>query len=351
MLEAWNPSVARASIETDWACVDRSFVELRKRAGSKIENLQTFCLERVYLRDQVPVLRGNLVGYYEDCLATCDAIERELLLAFASNPPNTADVVEFDRFAKANLALRNAAKAFCVERSASPYLTGIGRSAAIAVSTLLFAKMPDRSVVTFLGQRSGKTAAHPYLMHVVPSGMFQPIWHWQNPGRSMDSQYYSTEWSLRNHVLRELAHELFGRDIHSDLARQPPETPDVIFGYPEVKYLDHLITSGKANLFVTAVLVNLLNLRPEIATVLIIDDPKWYDQHSRGTHGLPRFARSWEFLNDVKLVVWTPTQGDRSQDLRSQLGGVTSRNFVVPGAITFLLGLRFARTSHWTLKP
>ncbi len=357
VLGPWDCANARATLEEDedWACLDRRYVNLRKRARRRIENRQTFCLQKILLEDDLPIVHSNLTGYYEDCLATCDALEWELLVAFGSTPPTSSEPEEFARFSESRLPLRQAGKSFANEKGSSPYLTGAGRSAAIAVATFTLAKRPDGSFVTFLGHRSAKTAAHPHLLHVAPSGMLQPIWHWQNPAKVMNSPYYKAEWSLRNHVLREVVEELFSIDFEKELADRPPETPDVILGHPEVKFLDDLMNSGGAKLFVTGVLVNLLNLRTEIATVLLIHDPIWYERHSRGTDGLPTFASNWEFLNYEELKkqdlprfwhspVWTPSGDNDSRDLLSRIGSVSPENFVVPGAVTLLLGLQFART-------
>ncbi len=154
VLEPWNSSVARAIVPTDLARPERRYVDVRRRAKRRMDNLQTFCLESIR-PDGLPVIRGNLVGEYFDMLATCDSLEEELLVAFASHPPQSAQ--DFDHFAKEKLPLRNLAKAFCAQKSASPYLTGIGRSAALAVSTLTLARKLDGSVLTFIGHRSGKT--------------------------------------------------------------------------------------------------------------------------------------------------------------------------------------------------
>jgi hypothetical protein len=89
-------------------------------------------------------------------------------------------------------------------------------------------------------------------------------------------------------------------------------------------------------------------------TVLLITDPNWYDRHSKGTHGLKKFGRFWEFLGRKELqeknlpsfwgsTVWDSAKGDRSGELLSLVGAITPTTFVVPGAITLLLGLDFAK--------
>lgn len=353
VLADWDCSAARANVKTDWAFEDRRFVELRKRAGLRVENRQTFCLDRIDVQGGRPIVRSNLVGAYEDCLATCDAMEWELLLALAAKPL-ASNPEAFAKFAKQSLPLRNAAKAFCKVRSESPVFTGLGRSAAIAVSTLTLARRDDNAYVTFLGHRSGKTAAHRRLLHVAPAGMLQPIHDWQKAGPKMDSEFYAFEWSLKNHVLRELAEELFDRDDRDLLTPRLPETPDAMLGFDEIEELNRRLSLDQAELFVTGVVVNLLNLRPELATVLLIHDPTWYTQHSRGTHGHRRFARNWEYLDDRQLdefnlprfwlrTLWSPASGGEGGCLETALAEIPPNRWVVPGLAAYKLGIDFIR--------
>lgn len=352
VLGPWNCDNARASLEEEFSFVDRDYVELRRTVRT-IDNKQTFCLDKIVLQDDVPIVHSNIVGRYEDCLATCDVLEAELLQAFGSEPPNSS--ADFARFSELKLPRRNAARIFSEERGFSSHLVGAGRSCALAISTLMLAKRQDGSFVTFIGHRSAKTAAHPHLLHVAPSGMFQPVWSWQNIGKHMNDPNYKEEWSIRHHVLQEVAEELFGAEIHEAFASKPPETPAAIFRHPEVKFLSDLLSDGRAKLFLTGVVVNLLNLRAEFATVLVINEPNWYEWHREGSHGLRDFSRNWEFLDREQLkakdlpefwhyVVWSPQDGDLSRRLLLEIGTLAPTRFVVPGAISLLLGLQFGLT-------
>jgi Swt1-like HEPN len=352
VLAPWNSGNARAILAGDLACPDREFVARRKKSARQMRNRQTYCVREIVFERDAPIIKSDLIGNYDDCLATCDALEAELLIAMGSRPPASAAPKDFRGFAKSSLPLREAATSFARERGLSSYMTGAGRSAAIAVSTLTLAKRPDGSFVTFLGPRSGRTAVHSNLLHVAPSGMLQPIVDWQRPSAKMDHEFYKTEWSLFHHVLQEIAEEIFGRDCENELVDQLTETPGAIFEYPEIGYLENLLLAGDAQLFVTGVVVNLLNLRPEIATCLVINNSDWYTNHSRVIDGLPKFQRNWEFKNRAELktndppdfwhtTVWTPSHGDVSNIMLNMAGGATFKNFVLPGAITLLLGLKF----------
>jgi hypothetical protein len=351
VLAPWTPRSARLIRPEDCVAADPGLVQLRRTAGRKIDNRQTYCLDVLETHKSPPVIKSNLVGYYEDCLATSDSLEQELLVAFGSDPPRS--VSEFESFAESKLPLRNSARSHA-RKFRLPHLTGAGRSAAIAITTLTIARTPESSFVTFFGYRSGKTAAHPNLLHLAPSGMFQPVCEWQRAPSPLDSPNYQREWTLRNHILREVSEELFSRDIEGDFAKHSPETADAIYQYPEVQFLDDLLKSDarppKAQILVTGILMNLLNLRPEICTVLLIRDSAWYRRHSRA-EGVPVFARNWEFKSDEELLrsadkprFWhAPIWADGRPlvaDLLRKTGGVSPSTFVLPGAVGLVLGLK-----------
>lgn len=326
------------------------YVKRRKRRGV-VKNRQTYCLERMEVTEgSAPSIQGGLVGYYEDCLATCDALEDELLSAFGRHqpvPPGFAD------FAAARLLQREKLTRFYKEHGRHPATSGAGRSAAIAVATLLVCRTPSGSFVTFFGPRSGKTAVHTHLLHVAPSGMFQPSRDWP----SHDDPRHQTEWDIRHHIYRELPEELFGIDPEET----PGSRPRRFYGIPDVHHLRQTLEADPpgARIYVTGVMVNLLNLRPEICTLLIIDEPRWYERHDcpEPESDLSLFKPNWEFSSDEEL---------REQQRKSAAGGrcfwhfnltpdgrpitdeevlteqridMSAANWVVPGAIAFWLGL------------
>jgi hypothetical protein len=60
---------------------------------------------------------------------------------------------------------------------------------------------------------------------------------------------------------------------------------------PEIVRLNTLISSGGAGLYYTGISVNLLTLRPEICTLLLIHDPHWI---GRETEAAQRSGRPWK---------------------------------------------------------
>jgi hypothetical protein len=308
VLAPWPKATAKfvRQEEGDFADPDERFLKHRKEIGI-VENRQTYCLDRLESQTHPPTIHGGIIGYYEDNLATADALEHELLLAFGKYKPKPN---QFKEFAANRLPHRKALMQFCEDRGLNPIEYGKGRSAAIAVATLtICCHSASKEYVTFFGARSGKTAVHSHLLHVAPSGMFQPSKNWSN---NPQDRRYAEEWNIYHHIYRELAEELFDLDPE----KTPGDTPRRFYSIQDITELVEMIEAGKrgergAHLFVTAVTVNLLNLRPEVCTLLIIDDPNWHLRHDQAKDGCHPFKRNWEFASDQELreEQWKQTKG------------------------------------------
>ena len=353
--------VSRA--EGDFASPDDGFLKQRKKIGM-VENRQTYCLARLETQKQPPKIHGGIIGYYEDNLATADSLEHELLCAFGKYKPKPN---QFKEFAANRLPHRNALVQFCKDRGLTPVEYGKGRSAALAVATLTVCRHSDsEEYVAFLGVRSAKAAVSAHMLHVAPSGMFQPSKDWSNNPKD---KRYAEEWNIYHHIYRELAEELF--DL--ELEKTPGDTPRRFYSIQDVAELVGMIEAGKrgergAHLFITAVMVNLLNLRPEVCTLLIIDDPNWYQRHDQAKDGCHPFKRNWEFASDEELrekqrkeskgkIFWLEpvTQNGApltDADLQNTLGEqINPINFSIPGAVTFWHGIDLFRHTLSELAP
>lgn len=95
--------------------------------------------------------------------------------------------------------------------------------------------------------------------------MFQPF----IPSDSSD--LLQGQFSMADTVMREFVEELYGvEELETGDGRVDPEA---IYRRREARLLSDMLRSGDAALLYSGVAVNLLALRPEICTVLIIDDP------------------------------------------------------------------------------
>jgi hypothetical protein len=295
---------------------DSKYLSTLRAQGRTLYNGRTYVMRQL---TQSPSMKISCcVGLYFDAITSCDAVEWELLQCLRQE---NGFVCEKDM--RDGLQLRNRYHEFCQD----PLKDGRGRSAAVSISTLIVSR-EDTSYRALIAQRSLKTAVHPGLYHVLPSCMFQPL--------SGDPR---REYSVRQTIFRELLEEVFGvsEETHS------VETSLGLHRHEKLASLQDLLRIGDAELLMTGVSMNLMNLRPEICTLLLLRDPHWLRQS---------LSSNWEFqatarvstprvspfvsiditLNDAEIVA-----------LLSSLSAV----FAPPGAAAFWLGIDLARTRVW----
>ncbi len=259
LLDPWLP----APEERDFAAYDFSHLNDLQNSKPGLFNGSTFTLKQI--RQNPLQLRGQIGSYY-DMLATCAAFERELW-----------DAVE--------AGLLRAPNRSTYHRSVAPadaLLRGEKRSAAIGIGTLTVFN-DGETYRAILAKRSEATAFDRNMYHVLPAMMFGPTTaNFTEPG----------EWSVRHQILRELLEELFGLPETIQ-----PQRWNYFYEHPALGYLLDLMNSGKAQLCVTGIILNLLTLRPEIGTLLLIHDPAWH-------------ARVSAADSDMPLVTAEETKGD-----------------------------------------
>ena len=238
LLDPWLP-VAESR---DFAIYDYSYLQDLQNSKSGLYNGDTFTMRQI--RENPLQLRGQ-IGRYYDMLATCAALERESR-------------------ASAEAGLMRAPSRAAYHRQVSPavaLLRGDGRSAAIGISTLTVFNDGDvyRAI---LAKRSEATAFDSNMYHVLPAMMFEPT-----TADFADQR----EWSVKHQILREVLEEIFGLPE----ARRPTRW-DYFYDHPALRYLLLMMERGQARLLANGIILNLLTLRPEISTLLLIHDPEWY---------------------------------------------------------------------------
>jgi hypothetical protein len=303
----------RPATRTDFVLQDTSYLELLRKQGKHIYNGRTYVMDKFEAKEGHRI-RSSL-GYYYDALTTCDVLEWEMLTTFDATTSN-----EFE-----NVRRRLKSRNKYHEQVPDPVFDGEKRSAALSISTLIVFN-DGETYQAFIRGRSGKTAAHSDLYHVVPSFMFQPVWG--------DSK---KEYSIRHNIFREYLEEVFGV---ADMERSKGEISfDYFYGHEKLIQLQGLLKSKDAELFLTGYAMNLLNLRPEICTLLLIRDKNWLKQ---------KIAANWEFLTpqqayEERKEVILPIDILRDNDgIASDLSNIPG-TFVPPGAAAFWLGVDLAR--------
>ncbi len=130
-------------------------------------------------------------------------------------------------------------------------------------------------------------AMHAGMLHVIPSFMIEPT--------SLD---IDGDFSPTRQFRREYLEELFDR---KDLI-EATEDPDIDHD-PVMEVLDELFRDGHAKLYFTGIAVNLLNLRPEICTLLWIDTQRWYRLHTTHPRKELRFRFNYEIMKMPEMAI------------------------------------------------
>ena len=103
-----------------------------------------------------------------------------------------------------------------------------------------------------------------------------------------------------------------------------------------LEYLDVLLRAGDAQLLFTGVAMDLLNLRPEICTLLVIQTPEWFEQ--------ARQARlNDEFLPETAAGGFHGWVRLASDEDMIQEAGLLPERMIPPGAAAFWMGVDLLR--------
>ncbi len=302
---------------------DSQFREMVSRLGRPLQNRITYTMKELLTEENKVGITCGLGTYFE-CLDTCDSLEWELLSKH--HYLTRSDEKAFQQF-ETHLPLRSALHT----KVADPVRSGLHRSVAIAISTLV--AFNDEGVLRlWLKRRSTKVAVHASIFHVIPSFMFQPA-----------TEYFDEELSITHNIYREYLEELFNRP--------EPEAGDWRYFYddPTLLFLQRLLNIGEAELYLSGVAVNLLNLRPEICTVLLIRSPEWHRFHRQATKKEDRFSFNEEWLHvvlnagDSPNNLITPIVYLATDEEWMQVAPLQTHQIVGPGACAFWLGIDVLR--------
>jgi hypothetical protein len=146
-------------------------------------------------------------------------------------------------------------------------------------------------------------------------------------------------------VMREFVEELYGvEELETGDGRVDPQA---IYHRREARLLSDLLGAGDAALLYSGVAVNLLALRPEICTVLLIDDPGWWERECGELRICDEYLQQCQQAELLPDQRWVQLINLERHDLqldpwwREQL---RARTVVAPGVAAIDLGLRVARS-------
>lgn len=249
VLDSWLPAVEKR----DFAAYNYSYLHDLQNSKRGLHNGPTFTLK--HIRDNPLKLRGA-IGRYYDMLATCAALEHELRDAAAEGWMRAPVRTTYHRQVEPQHALKR----------------GLKRSAAVGIGTLtVFNHQGIYKAI--LARRSQKTAFDSGLFHVLPAMMFQP---------TTADFAHPQEWSIKHQIWREALEEMFNMPEQT----APPRW-DFFYEHPALLYLQDLMAAGKAQLYLTGIILNLLTLRPEVSALLLIHDAAWYERITAKDSDIP----------------------------------------------------------------
>lgn len=277
---------------------------------ARARNGSLFAITHVATEDRLTI--NCRVCRYFDVLSTCDALRYEIQREWMVSQGQIKNKSE----PLAGLPMRSRLH----DKVSDPIRCGAHRAAGIAVSTLV-CHVDDDGYRCILQRRSNqKLAVDRNRFHVIPAAMFEA-----NPDDVLRT------FSVRENILREYAEELFDYpEAHA------VDHPPLYQNTPEVGALLTFIERGQASIHLTGLAVNLLNMRPEICTLLLIRAPEWRTMD---------FGRrlNWEYAqtgSEESFGQSVPLGNEK--DLLENYR-LAPEDMVIPGAAAFWLGMRAAK--------
>ena len=291
----------------------RAFIKREYTKGQVKHEGINYCMTRID-PGEPPKIQG-VYGRYYDAILTQYGMEWELHKALLKNGLDGTDSLRVP----GTLPLRES-----VEACGNPLYSGAGRCAALATSTLLvFKTSRSDGFFSLIRRRSEHVGVSPGMLHVIPAGMFE--------ARNYDI------WSAENNVWRELLEEVYNDKEESGSAQ--PDNDDRIRQKVPVNLLIEMIGNRSAEFSVTGICCDLLSLRHEICTILLVDDASFYDARPMQLNWEYE-ALNWKTLNAGRLLV-PLREIDDVLEIAFNTSGVTPT-----GAACIYLGLNWLQKHH-----
>lgn len=293
----------------------REFIRNEYTQGPVKHESLNYRMTSINISNGRPKIDGLLSSYYDNIL-TQYSMEWELKKAMRSVQPG-----DVDRFLgeDAELPMRRA-----VEASGDPLISGHGRCAALTISTLVVYARRDDEFGCLIRRRSSTVGVSRGMLHIVPAGM-------------CESNSRNEKWSFKRNIWRELLEEVYGEKELQGKDRA--ESLDYIYGIEPMPTLLKLFQEERAELSVTGIVCDLLNLRPEICTVLYVADPVFSEKRS--------MPMNWETQSEARTgnfaVNWSELDHFIAND-------VVRYKMVCSGAACLALGREWITKRHGNLR-
>ena len=292
---------------TEYAAA-RAFIQPIYEAGPiKTEGLE-YCMNAIDLSGALPRVDGRF-GWYYDNILTQYAMEWELKKALKEHgvealAPNRAG----------DLPLREA-----IEQGRNPLIDGANRCTAMTVSMLMVFERPEQGLWTIIQRRSSAVGLSAGMLHVVPAGMFEV-------------KNKHERWSVQSAVWREMLEEVYNEQEQQ--GDGIPGFEDHIRRKEPLLFLSRLLEKRRAEFSLTGICCDLLNLRPEICTVLFVRDA--------GLTEVRAMSVNWEYEKQGPAGTFGTPWNRIDSDMRKVRAG----EMVPSGVACFELGRHWLRRRH-----
>jgi len=220
-------------------------------------------------------------GRYFSFLNTCECLSYEISEAMVTNKhyyniltksdkPDLEKIVSFLLENENLIPLRSQADPFDYP----------SRVTAFGTCTLVVIKRTKKSPQLILNKRSPKMGETPDLLHIIPAGTFQP--------NAPDDRFHEHEFSFTENIIREFVEELL--EDHLIRQQHAPNVYNVndMYGEKGKAFRKEIIKSQNCELVYLGLVIDPINLKPEIHTVLML-----HECHLLRACG-PELVTSWE---------------------------------------------------------
>jgi len=163
---------------------------------------------------------------------------------------------------------------------ADPVLDGSGRSAALAITCLIVYRRAGAYYALMRKRGKRGSPLYAYMYQAVPSFMLQ----------ATDARWLRHEYSLVHQISREYLEEVYSYPEPANVV----DDPDYFYHEPQFQRLHEMLARGTAQLYVTGIGMNLLNLRADICALLVIHDERWFIESQTNPTCQFRFNDEWE---------------------------------------------------------
>jgi len=268
--------------------------------------------------------------FYGNIIDSCDILIEELYLHFALEKRNTVILPELTlNFLPWRKSLHRR-----YEHNPVDILTKVnGRAAGFGIAALTVFNL-NGEFVAARGLRSSKVGTYPGTYHVIPAGMTNVE----------INDYESNKYLLPNDFLnvqllieKEFLEEVFSVDWARSCKVQPEKWPSLVKEHVK-KNLFGESNDYNTKIYLTGIVFDLLNYRPEICILILIKDKEWWNNHSpyTTTKHQPVWKVSYEWEKMIKPI--------NVFDENNVLNAMPLNRSVMSGVAAFYLGIQKART-------